>query len=302
MTLFTPIWGTRICYNVYHAPIRLFHRTPCFRSTETFPNHYETLGLQQNATAGEIKKYAVNVPLLRFILESISTEIEMMRTNTKVKTRQFYALSKLYHPDLSPAPDASQKFVKISEAYHVLGSTTKRVSYDRDYSRVHSPVRRGGSHSSHTAREGSGTSPVGGRPASGLSRRRTQFRGPPPSFYNAGGYGSTSSRREHPSASSSHGNSSQPRQQNPESDPYAYSNNDTAHWDREAHYRTHETLRQRKERIDSQNRTNLEEYNVGGSLMWNFLLVSSIVGIVTGASVILSGRSSKEGKRRGGEG
>jgi hypothetical protein len=46
----------------------------------------------------------------------------------------------------------------------------------------------------------------------------------------------------------------------------------------------------------------LEEYNVGGSLMWNFLLVSGIVGIVTGVSVVFSGRSGKEGRRRGGEG
>ena len=40
------------------------------------------------------------------------------------------------------------------------------------------------------------TGPAGGRPASGLSRRRTSFRGPPPSFYRNGGWGTQTRRRQ----------------------------------------------------------------------------------------------------------
>jgi hypothetical protein len=38
---------------------------------------------------------------------------------------------------------------------------------------------------------GSHSSYAGSRPASGLSKRRTPFRGAPPSFYEQGGYGNT---------------------------------------------------------------------------------------------------------------
>lgn len=38
--------------------------------------------------------------------------------------------------------------------------------------------------------------PAGGRTASGLSRRRTQFQGAPPSFYRNGGWGAHGAKRE----------------------------------------------------------------------------------------------------------
>lgn len=53
----------------------------------------------------------------------------------------------------------------------------KREKYDRDISGIYGiKLQRA-------------TGPVGGRPASGLSRRRSQFYGPPPSFYKTGGFG-----------------------------------------------------------------------------------------------------------------
>jgi hypothetical protein len=36
--------------------------------------------------------------------------------------------------------------------------------------------------------------------------------------------------------------------------------------------------------------------------MWNFLLVTGVVGVVTGFSVFMGARTTKEGKRRAGEG
>lgn len=82
--------------------------------------------------------------------------------------------------------------MRISEAYGVLGNTEKRARYDRDVLRLHEHPQqptRPGSYSSTTS------GPAGARPASGLSRRRTTFRGPPPSFYRSGGWGDHGARR-----------------------------------------------------------------------------------------------------------
>lgn len=83
--------------------------------------------------------------------------------------------------------------MRISEAYGVLSIPAERTKYDRDTLRLHQtrdpaagPAHRG-SYSS--------TNPAGGRSPSGLSRRRSPFRGPPPSFHRNGGWGSQEQKR-----------------------------------------------------------------------------------------------------------
>lgn len=39
-------------------------------------------------------------------------------------------LAKLYHPDVSTFPDAHQRFIRITEAYEVLGDPERRRRYD----------------------------------------------------------------------------------------------------------------------------------------------------------------------------
>ncbi|KAF7535500.1 hypothetical protein G7054_g5350 [Neopestalotiopsis clavispora] len=98
-------------------------------------------------------------------------------------------LSKTHHPDLNRAdPDSSKRFMRISEAYGTLSSTEKRTKYDRDVLGLHrgAPIPAGSFSSAN---------PAGGRPATGLSRRRTVFRGPPPSFYRSGGWGAHEAKR-----------------------------------------------------------------------------------------------------------
>lgn len=144
-----------------------FHSSPALRRDDIDgKNHYETLGLQTSASPKDIK-------------------------------RSFYHLSKTHHPDHNrDDPLASKRFMRISEAYSVLSHTDRRAKYDRDVLRLHdqrnagpggSPQHHGGSYSS--------TGPAGGRPASGLSRRRGTFRGPPPSFYRSGGWGAHGAKR-----------------------------------------------------------------------------------------------------------
>lgn len=86
--------------------------------------------------------------------------------------------------------------MRISEAYTTLSHTSSRAKYDRDVLRLHAqPPSHHGRTPSHGGSYHSASSPAGARPASGLSRRRGTFRGPPPSFFRSGGWGAHSAKR-----------------------------------------------------------------------------------------------------------
>jgi curved DNA-binding protein CbpA len=140
-----------------------FHTTPQ-RFADSLPNYYETLELKHTASSAEIK-------------------------------RQFYTLSKKNHPDHNRNdPEASTRFVAISEAYHILSVPEKRAQYDAQLEDSHRHSRWGGSGRDHP--QGSYSSAAyGARPASGLNKKRSTFRGPPPSFYKSGGYGRHGAKR-----------------------------------------------------------------------------------------------------------
>ncbi|ETI22019.1 hypothetical protein G647_06089 [Cladophialophora carrionii CBS 160.54] len=122
-------------------------------------NHYEVLKLPMHATKSELK-------------------------------RQFYILSKETHPDVNRQdPQAADRFAQISESYSVLADPEKRKRYDRDVMRAQQQHDRHGRHHSGGGSR-SGTY-AGHRPPSGLSKRRSVFKGPPPSFYAHGGGGAS---------------------------------------------------------------------------------------------------------------
>lgn len=102
-----------------------------------------------------------------------------------------------HHPDRNREdPAASQRFSRISAAYNVLGNASKRATYDHEHG-FHHPTHASPGHSpTHKHPMGSHSSYAGSRPASGLSKRRTAFHGPPPSFYEQGGYGGTGRRAQ----------------------------------------------------------------------------------------------------------
>jgi curved DNA-binding protein CbpA len=81
--------------------------------------------------------------------------------------------------------------MRISEAYSVLSHAEKRARYDRDVMR-----HRHNNPPKHPPHSYYSSGPAGGRPASGLSRRRGTFTGPPPSFFRSGGWGSYSAKRK----------------------------------------------------------------------------------------------------------
>jgi curved DNA-binding protein CbpA len=98
--------------------------------------------------------------------------------------KRFYVLSKEHHPDLHPDnKQAVQKFQEISESYSVLSNPEKRKRYDRD----HLPRFRQQQDYGEQTRGGTY---AGSRAPTGLSRRRSAFRGPPPSYFRNGQGGS----------------------------------------------------------------------------------------------------------------
>lgn len=268
---------------------RPFHSTPrTNNNSNNNKTHYQTLSLPITATDKEIKK-------------------------------QFYALSKTHHPDLHPNdPTASQKFVEISEAYATLGSPEKRQKYDRDVIAPSQQQQATGGYGSRGGSYSSASSGPGGRPASGLSRRRTQFRGPPPSFYRSGGWGKHGSKRQQESEKSSHTNEAQGRAASNESgDKGSYGSaagtgpggftsgfdNDVPHFDQRGHFQTQSTIERMRQKASERRRRSTVrreedfeyESGAGNSAAFNFVLLMGVLGVIYGVSGIIFGFESRGG-------
>lgn len=235
----------------------LFHAASAWRRQSA--SHYETLGVDLNASAGDIKK-------------------------------QFYLLSKTHHPDHNPTdPQASDRFVKISEAYAILGSPQKRERYDRETQGNQSASRSNAPRGSHS----SASTPFGSRPPSGLSRRRTQFRGPPPSFYQSGGWGAHGRKRQAQAEGSGSAGTGEPRGGGfgPGQGQAGYNN--VPHFDQEGHHRTQEQQDQRRRR-------RLDEESVGsadgGSVLFQFFLVTAVITLALSIPTVFE--KSKDGRKK----
>ncbi|KAL4906452.1 hypothetical protein BDW74DRAFT_176774 [Aspergillus multicolor] len=240
---------------------------PQYLASSREPTLYEVLDVPVTATPAEIKK-------------------------------KFYALSLAHHPDRNPNdPSASGRFAKISSAYQTLSNSTKRATYDRDHGihsytsqSTHSTATPGqhpmGSHSSH------GASYFGSRPASGLSKRRGTFKGPPPSFYAHGGYGNNKGRRAPSGAGgyySSGGSAGAAGGAGAkEDDPTGFiDRNNISHFNARGHYRTQTAEDARRQERKSRSNADINEQYIGsrGDFALRFIAVSSILvgaGAITG--------------------
>jgi curved DNA-binding protein CbpA len=248
-----------------------FHRTAP-RSSDSAPNHYETLQLTSTASAAEIK-------------------------------RQFYSLSKQHHPDRNPDdPTASTRFVEVSEAYHVLSVPEKRAQYDAQLQHSHSRGWGRGGHGSHPQGSYSSAS-FGSRPASGLNKKRSTFRGPPPSFYKSGGYGSHGAKR---AEYAHHDPNPDAAEGAKEAGPESYGEwggfgpgqqkhgNQVPHFDERRHKETHDNVYEHiwARRRKTQRRVHLEEEYARENFLLNFVVVSGIIAMI-GATVKIFGDRSE---------
>ena len=168
----------------------------------------------------------------------------------------------------------------------MLGNPEKRTRYDRE-------TQPASSVGPNEAPKGSYSSsaPYGARPASGLSRRRTQFRGPPPSFYHHGGWGTQWAKRRSKAGSTRSGLGPTPNATSPNFDSafpngtkkgedwseaaYPGFENDVPHFDHISHYRTQEQQDQRRKgRIK---RNDAVGNNDNGDIAVKFFFVSTVV-------------------------
>ncbi|KAF1942338.1 DnaJ-domain-containing protein [Clathrospora elynae] len=249
----------RIPQPTSYQPTSAFHTTPP-RFADSIPNHYETLQLTSTASPAEIK-------------------------------RQFYTLSKKHHPDRNQNdPDASTRFVAISEAYHILSVPEKRSQYDDQLYHSQSQSRWG---------TGGGDSPqgsyssaaYGARPASGLNKKRSTFRGPPPSFYKSGGYGKHGAKRaEYAYSGAQEGGGGEGKEAGQESygewggfgPGQQRQGNEVPHFDDRRHKETHDNVNQhiwaRRKRM--QRTIRLEEEWERGNMLLNFVMVSGVIGLI----------------------
>jgi hypothetical protein len=151
----------------------------------------------------------------------------------------------------------------------------------------------GHSHSQETsARQGSyySTGPAGGRPASGLSRRRTQFRGPPTSFYRNGGWGEHSTKRSAAQNNGAPGDETKESEglggMGPAQSPWIYAN-DVPHFDKEGHFGTHDSIHQRmqkrKRKLTEDEESVEREFGRSMGMLGRFI----IIGAVLMAAVLL---------------
>lgn len=205
--------------------------------------------------------------------------------------------------------------MRISEAYSVLSIPAKRAAYDRDTLRLspHSAHSRHHGHSSSSSPSYSSTNPAGGRPPSGLSRRRGTFQGPPPSFFRSGGWGSHGAKRR-AAHDDSTGTTSSAGGMGPGQSPHRHESTtpDEAaaetlrHFDRASHERTgRQSDRRRAARQESSDghRTNVEVergvagmfFVIGGVIALSVLVPFGVGGMVRDSVSVSSGGNSGNG-------
>ncbi|KAF2677276.1 DnaJ-domain-containing protein [Lentithecium fluviatile CBS 122367] len=236
-------------------------------------NHYDALQLPHSASMGDIK-------------------------------RQFYTLSKKHHPDRNPNdPAASTRFVAISEAYHTLSVPEKRAQYDAQITQAKAS-RWGRSAGAHPQGSHSSASFAGSRPASGLNKKRSTFRGPPPSFYKNGGYGTHSAKR----AEYAHHRHAGEKRGEKEAGAESYGGfagfgpgqtqqgQEVPHFDNKRHKETHDSVYEHIQSRRRRTRASQISEEIGRGGLVNFALVGGAV-VLMGLSVKIFGDNHDERKK-----
>lgn len=195
--------------------------------------------------------------------------------------RKFYELSKLHHPDRNRNdPLASDRFVRLSQAYRVLSNPRSRKGYDNSLRLSAEKGNVGGK---------SRMGPAGGRAASGLSWRRTTPKGPPPSYHSSQGTRQGFPESHFPPGLGIRGQTSN-------------RTDDVPHFDWESKYRQHHGYQIRNRTLGSRTRRGTEN-GVAPSpqRLWVQVLIvgNCILLVVVGGAWIATSTDSFYRKRQG---
>lgn len=145
-----------------------------------------------------------------------------------------------------------------------------------------------------------------------MNKKRSTFRGPPPSFYKSGGYGRQGAKR----AEYAHHNPNAEGQNAQDAPDESYGDmgggfgpgqqkqgHQVPHFDDRRHKETHDSVNEhiwaRRRRAQRSARTE-EEYEKGDMLL-NFVIVSGVIGIIGLSAKFFSDRNeARDSKRRTG--
>jgi DnaJ domain len=224
-----------------------------------------------------------------------SSHYDILGVNSQVSPsdlkKRFYVLSKENHPDLHPgSKEHTTRFQQISESYTILADPEKRKKYDRDVMGTRRNKPRGS--------EGGF---AGSRPATGLSKRRGTFRGPPPSYFgNRAGQAKETNSANNKDNPSSDGNGNGETESSyawgPEPQfPY------TTTFNSQPVYRTQTAEDQRRERRNAAAAAAAAaEYDEAGDFWARFVIVTAVV--IVGATIgsLVVGIADASGGSRGG--
>jgi hypothetical protein len=147
--------------------------------------------------------------------------------------------------------------------------------------------------------------------ASGLNKKRSTFRGPPPSFYKTGGYGNHGAKRAEYAYSDANAHEGQ---DNAPSESYGdwgkgygpgqhRHGHEVPHFDNKRHKETHDQINEHiyARRRRTMRRADVEqEYDRGGMLI-NFIVVSGVIGMI-GMTAKVFGDKNEERSRKDREG
>lgn len=186
--------------------------------------------------------------------------------------KRFYALSKEVHPDVNKAPNASERFAEVSEAYTILGNEDKRRKYDREVMPRFTKARTRSS-------EGRTGTYAGSRAPTGLSKRRGTFRGPPPSFYGQASASAEETARREQEAYAAGGGQFDARAYMDRSDPF--------HSDPVLRTQKTEDIRRRDRRAAEM--AAAQAFAEDAGQFWvRFVLVSGLLAFVVGVGTMIN--------------
>lgn len=115
-----------------NSQLRTFQTWPSCFKPHALGRHYVDATLQEIQKRNNTMRFSKHLPIRNFSSNANHYEVLGVKQNATNKDIRsaFLKLSKECHPDMSSGPNNHEKFVRINEAYSVLIKSTSRRDYD----------------------------------------------------------------------------------------------------------------------------------------------------------------------------